>query len=149
MTWSHSASFWCTSAVEVSPGKDFLQRLRKKSTKRFATKSSQLQSKLWPRAILKSSLFRWTIVAVLSLKKSLILATFASYSRIYSIAWDTNTILCSTGWSRNRTHLNLWSREKMRTKMSPCKWVAPKPTPLQDLALISSNKRLNSQDKAM
>ena len=149
MTWSHSDSFWCTSAEEASLGRASQQRLRKKSMKRSATRSSQLPLKLWPRAIPKNSLFIWTTVAAWSSKKSQILATFASSSRIYSIAWDTNTISCLTGWLRNKTPLNHWSRVKMRPRMSLCKWVAPRQIPHQGLVAISNNRTLNSRDKAM
>ena len=149
MTLNPLDSFWCTSAVAASRGRDYPQRLRKRSTKRSATRSSPLPLRHWPRVTLRNSQSTWTTAVASSLKRSPTLATSASFLRTCSTAWDTNMILCSTGWWRNKTLLNPWSREMRTTRMSPCRWVPLRLTPLQVLAVISSYRKQNYQDKVM
>ena len=149
MTLNPWDSFWCTSAVAASRGRGYPPRLRKRSTKRSATRSSPPPSRHWPRGTLRNSLFTWTTAAASSLKRSPTLATSASFSRTFSTAWGTNTISSSTGWSRNKTLLSPWSREMRTTRMSPCRWVPLRLTPLQVLAAISSYRKRNYQDRVM
>ena len=121
MTWNHWALSLCTSAEEVSRGKDSPQRLRRRSMRRSETRNSQLQLRPWPRDTLRSLQFTWTIAAAWNLKRNLILAISANSSRISSIAWDTNTTSFLTGWSRSKTQANPLKSVKKRIRMS--QWI--------------------------
>lgn len=114
--WSLWASSWCTSTEEVFLGKDSLRKLRRKSTKRFETRSCPPRLKLSARGTPKNSQFTWTTAEVSNSRKSLTLVIWGSCSRIYSIEWVMSMTSFSTGWSRNRVQPLRPSLERKRRR---------------------------------
>ena len=126
MTSNLLDSFWCTSAEEVFLGKVYLQKQRKKNTRKSETKSSPLQLKLWQRVTQKSSLYIWTTAEASNLKRNPILVIWESYSKTFSTVWAMNMISSLTGWLRSKTLLNplksVKRKRRMRIKTNRCKW---------------------------
>lgn len=90
--------------------------------RRSVTRNCPRRSRPSQRTCQMSLAFILTTAAASSSRRSLILATLESSSRISSIAWATSTISSSIGWSRNQAHSRRYAAQqlnrmiKMRTR---------------------------------